>query len=86
MCDAVRWPQYGNADERVAAKIVKQRFSEKVQWLSTQWGDYTNIDEILGDKHTETSNRYNLSGRRINNVRYHQIIIDHNGKYIYDGK
>ena len=86
MYDAARWPQYGNADERAAAETVKQRFSEKIQWLSTQWGDYTNITEKPGDKHTETSNKYDLSGRRINNVRSHQIMIDHKGKYIYDGK
>ena len=86
MYDAARWPEYGNADERAAAETVKQRFSEKIQWLSTQWGDYTNITEKPGDKHIETSNRYDLSGRRINNVRSHQIMIDHKGKYIYDGK
>ena len=82
-CDAERWPEYGNADERAAAEIVKQRFSEKIQWLSTQWGDYASIDEKKVGTYTKTSNRYDLSGRRINNNHSHQIIIiDCKGKYI----
>ena len=82
MCDAARWPQYGNADERAAAETVKQRFSEKIQWLATQWGVETNI-ENKGDKQTETSNKFDLSGRRIFTTRHHQIIINHKGKHIY---
>jgi hypothetical protein len=80
--NAARWPQYGNADERAAAETVKQRFSEKIQWLSTQWGDYASINETLYDRQIKTSNRYDLSGRRINNNHSHQIIIDRKGKYI----
>lgn len=82
-CDAERWPEYGNADERAAAEIVKQRFSEKIQWLSTQWGDYASINETINERQIKTYNRYDLSGRRINNNHSHQIIIiDCKGKYI----
>ena len=80
--NAARWPQYGNADELAAAETVKQRFSEKIQWLSTQWGDYASINETLSDRQIQMSNRYDLSGRRISNNRSHKIIIDSKGKYI----
>ena len=80
--DAARWPQYGNADEQAAAELVKQRFNEKIQWLSTQWGDYLWIDERIEDKQTKTSNVYDLSGRRLSIIRHHQLLIDNRGKYI----
>ena len=71
------------ADERAAAETVKQRFSEKIQWLSTQWGDYASINETINERQLKTSNRYDLSGRRINNNHSHKIIIiDSKGKYI----
>lgn len=63
--DAMRWPQYGNADERSAAELVKQRLNEKIQWLSTQWGDYSNIREIRLVKHPRISDRYDLLGRQL---------------------
>ena len=80
--DAARWPQYGNADEQAAAELVKQRFNEKIQWLSTQWGDYLLIYERTVDKQTKTSNVYDLSGRRLSIIRHHQLLIDNRGKYI----
>jgi hypothetical protein len=80
--DAARWPQYGNADEQAAVELVKQRFNEKIQWLSTQWGDYLGIDERIEDKKTKTSNVYDLSGRQLSIVRHHQLLIDNKGKYI----
>jgi len=43
LCDAVRWPQYGNADILNDKAKFKEYFNEKYNWLCEQWGAPTVI-------------------------------------------
>lgn len=39
MCDASRWPQYGNADVLNDKVNFKSYFNSKYRWLAEQWGE-----------------------------------------------
>lgn len=39
VCNANRWPQYGNSDLNWSRNEFKRKITEKVSWLKTQWGD-----------------------------------------------
>ncbi|MBP3757575.1 MAG: hypothetical protein J6I61_09880 [Prevotella sp.] len=65
--NAQRWPQYGNADEKAMASLVKERFREKMAWLAVQWGDFTSIDKIRPDGANSPCRQpvdYDISGKR----------------------
>lgn len=38
VCDAERWPDYGNADVEAKAETVKNRLRQSERWLQSQWG------------------------------------------------
>ncbi|MBQ9585857.1 MAG: CotH kinase family protein [Muribaculaceae bacterium] len=50
MCDASRWPQYGNADIINDRNTFKNNFNSKYQWLLEQWGEPTFVTgDVNGD-------------------------------------
>ena len=46
LCDAARWPQYGNPDIVNDRETFKNYFHNKYQWLVGQWGE---PEKVLGD-------------------------------------
>ena len=53
MCDAARWPQYGNSDILNDRDTFKSYFNNKYNWLASQWGKPTivqgdvNLDGVV---------------------------------------
>lgn len=52
LCDADRWPQYGNADILNDRTTFKNYFNAKYQWLLSQWGEPT---ILIGDVNLDGS-------------------------------
>ncbi len=46
LCDAARWPQYGNPDIMNDRETFKNYFHNKYTWLVSQWGE---PEKVLGD-------------------------------------
>ena len=52
MCDAARWPQYGNSDIIDDRETFKSFFHNKCSWLASQWGK---PEKVLGDVNLDGS-------------------------------
>ena len=64
VCDATRWPSYGNADELTRAAEAHQFVSERITWLKSQWGE-AGISGITDDTDDVRAEYYNLNGIRV---------------------
>lgn len=67
VCDAARWPAYGNADELTRAAEAHQFVSDRITWLKSQWGEGGNsgISDITAGNSDARTEYYNLNGIRI---------------------
>ena len=69
VCDARRWPNYGNGNIDERKNEFKRRMKEKVDFLTRQWGEGINgIEELAADGMAETEARpsarwHSLDGR-----------------------
>lgn len=64
VCDAARWPAYGNADELSSAAEAHQFVSDRITWLKSQWGE-AGISDITADTGDARAEYYNLNGIRV---------------------
>lgn len=65
LCDARRWPQYGNADELARADRARTLVQNRIAWLKEQWGE-SGVDDITADSATDSpAVYYNLSGQPV---------------------
>lgn len=68
VCDAAKWPQYGNADEIGRERQFMQKLAAKVAWLYRQWGTVTEVDRaplMNGEERVVSVAAYDLQGRRV---------------------
>lgn len=52
ICDARRWPDYGNVNETARASAARYIVEQKISWLKEQWGDGAGIENITADSST----------------------------------
>lgn len=70
ICDGRRWPAYFHANIAREASRLESWLQGSIDWLKTQWGDYTNVDIARTDELSVSTDGHNLiiysaTGRRI---------------------
>lgn len=64
-CDALRWPNYGNANVYASSEVVFDRLHSKIDWLNIQWNTSSNIIKNNEIRDTNQYLLYDFSGRQI---------------------
>lgn len=88
VCDARRWPNYGNGNIEERKNEFKRRMKEKVAFLTRQWGEGINgIEELAADSMVETgvgpySGWHTLEGRPLPNRPSRPGIYLHEGRKV----
>lgn len=70
VCNAQRWPEYGNADVRLSSQQAFTSLRSKVDWLDSQWhiDDLSNISEKPSYNSSTTIKYYDMQGRRLHSL------------------
>ena len=63
--DALRWPNYGNANVYASSEVVFERLHSKIDWLNLQWNTSSAIIENNEKHNNGHSVFYDFNGRRI---------------------
>ena len=64
-CDALRWPNYGNANVYASSEVVFDRLHSKIDWLNIQWNTSSNIIKNNEIRDTNQYLLYDFNGRQI---------------------